>query len=220
MRNPLTSVLACLDVLEEDVSTSGCVLPRGDKGEAISDIREGINQLSGVIEWFLGVCRGPESESLGWLDLNAAVRRAVALLQRDWGSKVEVHCRLGDLPAMRAFGRQLTQVIVNLLVNACQASDAGQIWLETSMVDSRVFVAVRDDGEGMAPEQIHRAFEAGVTSRPGKGSGLGLAISRKIIEKHGGKIWVESLMGHGTTVTVEVPANLDNVAVRKATLSP
>ena len=78
-----------------------------------------------------------------------------------------------------------------------------------------MFVVIRDDGKGMTPMQIPWAFEPGVTSKPGKGSGLGPAISREIVEKRGGKIWVESLMGQGTTVTVEVPANLGGAAVRR-----
>ncbi|HEY6875144.1 MAG TPA: ATP-binding protein [Candidatus Dormibacteraeota bacterium] len=115
------------------------------------------------------------------------------------------------LPIITADSDRLIQVISNLLSNAVKYSpDGGEVKISTTLENGQVHVAVTDQGVGIAPENIGRVFgryerfESNKTSKV-VGTGLGLAISRQIIELHGGKIWVESKVGKGSTFQFTVP---------------
>ena len=115
------------------------------------------------------------------------------------------------LPIINADPDRLIQVISNLLTNAVKYSpDGGEIGVTTALDDGQVRVAVSDHGVGIAPENISRVFgryerfESNKTSKV-VGTGLGLAISRQIIELHGGRIWVDSKVGEGSTFQFTVP---------------
>jgi PAS domain S-box-containing protein len=116
------------------------------------------------------------------------------------------------LPIINADPDRLIQVISNLVNNAVKYSpDGGEVTISTSADNGDVHVAVRDHGVGIPPEFIDRLFgryerfESNRTSQV-VGTGLGLAISRQIVELHGGKIWVESTVGEGSTFQFTVPA--------------
>jgi signal transduction histidine kinase len=106
-----------------------------------------------------------------------------------------------------AVKQNLVQVFVNLITNACHATQAGgRIALAAAQRDDRVVVTVTDSGAGMPPDVQARIFEPFFTTKPdGKGTGLGLSIVQGIIENHGGTISVESTLGQGSTFTVTLP---------------
>ena len=118
-----------------------------------------------------------------------------------------------------------SQVLLNLLSNALKFTpEGGSIDVRATVVDPRVAVSVADTGVGIAPEDRETVFEefrqVGASSRKAEGTGLGLAISRKLIELHGGKLWVDSVLGHGSTFTFTLPlqpqpAQADIVTPRK-----
>jgi signal transduction histidine kinase len=84
----------------------------------------------------------------------------------------------------------------------------GNLWVESKLSEegSRVVLTVRDDGSGIPPDVMPKIFEPFVTTKEnGHGTGLGLAVSRGIIERHNGKISIESELGKGTTVTITLP---------------
>jgi signal transduction histidine kinase len=115
-----------------------------------------------------------------------------------------------DLPAGRGDGRRLTQVLLNLVGNAIKFTDAGRVSLTAEVAGEAFVVSVTDTGPGIAPGEQERIFEefqqAETTIRRAKGgTGLGLAISRRIVEMHGGRLWVESTVGEGSTFTFTVP---------------
>ena len=101
---------------------------------------------------------------------------------------------------------ELRQVLVNVLLNACQASaDGASIEVEDAIAEpGQVSIVVRDQGSGMTPELMARAFEPFYSTKQ-DGGGLGLAISRDIVQQHGGEIMLESVAGAGTTVTIRLP---------------
>jgi signal transduction histidine kinase len=115
------------------------------------------------------------------------------------------------LPIVSADPDRLVQVVSNLLSNAIKYSpDGGQVGVTTRAEDGMVRVSVTDQGIGIAPEFVNRLFgryERFESNRTSKvvGTGLGLAISRQIVELHGGRIWVDSQVGHGSNFQFTVP---------------
>jgi signal transduction histidine kinase len=86
----------------------------------------------------------------------------------------------------------------------------GSLWLETQITHDEIEIAVRDNGAGIAPDVLPQIFEPFVTTKDnGRGVGLGLAISRGIMERHNGRIEVQSELGRGSTFTVTLPQALE-----------
>jgi signal transduction histidine kinase len=114
-----------------------------------------------------------------------------------------------QLPAVLCYPDELNQVWTNLIHNALQAMDnQGTLTIEAVQQDTSVMVKITDSGKGIPPEILPKIFEPFFTTKPaGEGSGLGLDIVNKIIEKHQGKIEVESVPGK-TAFTVSLPINL------------
>ncbi len=100
----------------------------------------------------------------------------------------------------------LNQVFTNILVNACQAIDrSGKIVITTEFTNKMLTVKIKDNGKGIPKENLNKIFTVGYTTKGvGVGTGLGLAISQKIIDKHGGKIKVNSEVGVGTEFIITI----------------
>ena len=116
----------------------------------------------------------------------------------------------GDLPAASGDERRIAQVLLNLVGNAIKFTDSGEVRIEAAATNGALEVSVSDTGPGISPaDQEHifeefRQAEDSVAPRKG-GTGLGLAIAKKIVELHGGKIWVESEVGKGSKFTFTLP---------------
>jgi signal transduction histidine kinase len=124
------------------------------------------------------------------------------------GGNIELIKDLGEIPAIDAFGSQLNQVWMNLLVNAAQAlgGGPGSVRVTTSSDEELVTVTVADTGGGIASQDLGRIFEPFYTTKPvGEGTGLGLSICFGIVERHGGTISAASELGAGTAFTVRLP---------------
>jgi GAF domain-containing protein len=119
-----------------------------------------------------------------------------------------------DLPAGRGDERRLTQVLLNLVGNAIKFTDRGEITIKASAENGDYRLAVRDTGPGISEADQQKLFQEfqqadnSITKAKG-GTGLGLAISKRIIEMHGGKIWVESQPGHGSTFSLTLPIKVE-----------
>ena len=115
-----------------------------------------------------------------------------------------------DLPAGYGDGRRLTQVVLNLVGNAIKFTDQGRVTIKANASDGLFTIAVSDTGPGIAPSDQAGLFQEfqqadnSITKAKG-GTGLGLAISKRIIEMHGGRIWLESEVGKGSTFAFTVP---------------
>jgi GAF domain-containing protein len=118
------------------------------------------------------------------------------------------------LPPGHGDGRRLTQVLINLVGNAIKFTDAGEVSIKAEANDGAFHVTVRDTGPGISAADQAKLFQEfqqadnAITRKKG-GTGLGLAISKRIIEMHGGKIWVESQLGQGSTFTFTLPVIVD-----------
>jgi signal transduction histidine kinase len=115
-----------------------------------------------------------------------------------------------DLPPGHGDGRRLTQVLINLVGNAIKFTDAGEVAIKAKATNGAFHVSVRDTGPGISAADQTKLFQEfqqadnAITRKKG-GTGLGLAISKRIIEMHGGRIWVESQPGQGSTFTFTLP---------------
>ncbi len=119
-----------------------------------------------------------------------------------------------DLPSAKGDERQLTQVLLNLVGNAIKFTEAGGVRVDVASADGRFLVSVSDTGPGIAEAEQQKIFEEfrqadGSGSRRKGGTGLGLAIAKRMIEMHGGSIWVESKMGEGSTFRFTLPVRVE-----------
>jgi signal transduction histidine kinase len=123
-----------------------------------------------------------------------------------------------DLPQGRGDERRLTQVLLNLVGNAIKFTDAGKIVVRAGAANGRFSLAVCDTGPGISAADQAKLFQEfqqadnSITKAKG-GTGLGLAISKRIIEMHGGRIWVESEVGKGSTFSITLPVRVEQQAV-------
>ena len=122
-----------------------------------------------------------------------------------------------DLPPGRGDERRLTQVLLNLVGNAIKFTDAGEVVIEAGASNGSFKVSVRDTGPGISATDQAKLFQEfqqadNSITRKKDGTGLGLAISKRIIEMHGGKIWVDSEIGHGSTFTFTLPTQVEKMA--------
>jgi signal transduction histidine kinase len=119
-----------------------------------------------------------------------------------------------DLPTAHGDERRLTQVLLNLVGNAIKFTDKGEVGIRTSTANGTFTIAVHDTGPGIAEQDQGKIFEefqqadSSITKQKG-GTGLGLAIAKRIIEMHGGRLWVESELGRGSTFFFTVPVNVE-----------
>jgi signal transduction histidine kinase len=144
-------------------------------------------------------------------DINQVVQQCILLLRHNLDhAAIQLNLSLGEgLPRLQCDPSQIEQVLLALIVNAMDAmARGGNLWLETRLSEDgrSIAITVRDDGPGIAPEILPKIFEPFVTTKEhGHGTGLGLAVSRSIIERHSGKISLQSEPGKGTTVTITLP---------------
>jgi two-component system, NtrC family, sensor kinase len=124
--------------------------------------------------------------------------------------RIEVVRDYGDTPAVECYPHQLNQVFMNLVLNAAQAiKERGTITVRTRAVDGAVRIEIQDTGAGIPDEHRERIFEPGFTTKGNRvGMGLGLLTSRQIVDRHHGRIDVESQVGRGTTFAVTVPVRM------------
>jgi two-component system NtrC family sensor kinase len=148
--------------------------------------------------------------NLEWIRLNPIVDRVVKLAAHKLEmASIQIHVDAGaDLPLIRADAAQMEQVLLALTMNAIDAMPhGGNLWISTTVTDhSELLLLVRDDGVGIPADILPRLFEPFLTTKDtGKGVGLGLAISHNIVERHNGRIEVDSQVGRGTTFNVYLP---------------
>jgi signal transduction histidine kinase len=144
--------------------------------------------------------------------LPAALDNALTLVRERAGRRgIALHISIDErLDQVRADERKIRQVVLNLLSNAIKFTpEGGSINVRAMPGDGVVEVSVRDTGVGIAPEDQEAIFEefrqVGTAAKKVEGTGLGLALSRKFIELHGGRIWVQSQVGAGSTFTFTIP---------------
>jgi PAS domain S-box-containing protein len=200
--NILTIILGANSLLR------GHLKPDAPGQSELAVVREAADQASSLTRQLLTFGRADVSRPAVH-DLNRLVHDATPMLERTLGETVRLAVELHDEPLhVRIDANQLTQVILNVALNARDAIAAGgELSLRTGKTeDGRALLAATDDGQGMAPEVLERAFEPFFTTKQvSKGSGLGLAVCYGIVQRAGGILELRSRPGAGTTVRIELP---------------
>jgi two-component system, NtrC family, sensor kinase len=207
INNPMSYVTSNVDSLLQDMREAP-ELP-GPLKEYVDDVLpatlDGIKRVNSIVSDLRRFSRG-DFEGYTSYDFDAEVRTALRIARIQLGH-VRVEEALEAVGAVVGRPRQLVQVLVNLLVNAGQATaQGGVVRLATRRQGNQVRVEVRDTGSGMSEETKRHLFEPFFTTKPaGLGTGLGLSVVHGIIKAHGGHIEVESELGKGTCFTLELP---------------
>ncbi|MGC2109545.1 MAG: ATP-binding protein, partial [Candidatus Korobacteraceae bacterium] len=155
--------------------------------------------------------------NLAWSDLNQVIDRCVRLVQHkmDMGN-IQLNLELAaELPPAHCDPAQIEQVALAMVINAIDAlPQGGNLWISTRLIaESAIELVIRDDGIGIPDEHLAHIFEPFYTTKEAGGSGLGLAISQNIVERHGGTIEVQSMIGQGTTFKIVLPVDSQRPAL-------
>ncbi|MFO7608374.1 MAG: ATP-binding protein [Candidatus Krumholzibacteriia bacterium] len=177
---------------------------------------EGVARVADIVKNLKSFAREDSSRKVD-LDLNEVVESMVRMTWNELKYRCTVERDYGELPPVPGHAGRLSQVVVNMLVNAAQAipESGGTVRVATGLTDGHAVVTIADDGCGMAAEVRDRIFDPFFTTKDvGHGTGLGLSISHSIVQEHGGRIEVASEPGRGTTFRIllplePVPAGLD-----------
>ena len=164
-----------------------------------------VQRISNIVVSLKKFVRLDEAE-LQEADINKELDLTLDLIRHETKNRIEIVKNYGELPLIKCYPNMLNQVFTNILVNACQAIEGnGTITITTSYEAKTLTVSIKDSGKGICEEEISKIFTAGYTTKGvGIGTGLGLAISAKIIEKHNGKIIVNSEVGHGSEFIITI----------------
>jgi len=215
LRTPLAAILGYAELMQE-----GFYEPQGPKSlDALTRIRTNGKHLLGLINTVLDIAK---IES-GQFTLNMAeyaidsvvetVRSATESLaeNKKLALKTDV---AASLPIGLGDEQRLTQVLLNLVGNAIKFTDRGEVRVTARTVNGHFAVSVMDTGPGIPEAEQMRIFEqfhqvdSSLTKAKG-GTGLGLAIAKQIVEMHGGRIWVDSTVGKGSTFQMEIPTRAE-----------
>jgi signal transduction histidine kinase len=180
---------------------------RADLGKLLEGVRLGAERAAEIVRGLRAFARVGSSAELGPADLGETVGIALTVLRHELRDRVRVHRAGGPLPLVRCDASRISQVLVNLCLNAIQAMKGeGDLYIELGSDEQHVRVAIRDTGGGIPAAVREKIFDPFFTTKPvGQGTGLGLSISYGIVEQHGGRIEVASVEGQGATFTVVLP---------------
>ncbi len=180
-----------------------------DLDNIIADLFEGTDRIRQIIRNLRSFSRLDEAE-LKEASIEEGIESTLKILNQFYGrDKIPVEMQFCGLPPVLCYPGKLNQVWMNLLSNAAQAlsdKDEPRVVLKTQMEGETFLVSIEDNGPGINGADQSKIFEPFFTTKPvGQGTGLGLSISHSIVERHGGRIWFESIPGKGTKFLVRLP---------------
>ena len=214
--NPLSCLLAALDWTNERL---GRLRARGTADaihidRLVPDVELALisaQTIAALVRDFQLFLRPDETTPVvGTAEVKPAVERALAMARARLATITPIHTEIGEAPNVRIPPTRITQIVLNLLLNAADALrdrawSANLVDVRLDTVEGRVLIEVRDNGPGLGPESRRHLFEAGHSTKADGGSGLGLAISRQLARLSGGDITVICPPGGGTIFRVVLP---------------
>jgi polar amino acid transport system substrate-binding protein len=191
---------------------------RDEIPQLIEEVLQGAERIKFIVSELRGYAR-PHSASKGSVALNEVVRSAVALIANTVNKKTSrFSVSYGkDLPEIRGNLRRLEQVVLNLILNACQALESRDKAVRVRTLQEpdaeRVIVTVEDEGRGIPEADLGRILNPFYTTRrEDGGTGLGLAVAARIVDEHQGQLSYESELGKGTLARLSLPVYREDEA--------
>ncbi|QNM96604.1 response regulator [Chitinimonas koreensis] len=169
---------------------------------------DGIGRVRQIVQDLRDFSHVDGNHDWQWADLHRGIDTTLNIIGRELKDKAELVKDYGPIPEVECLPSQLNQVVMNLATNAAQAigAERGRIVIRTGVAGEQVWLEISDNGTGIPEENLPRIFDPFFTTKPiGKGTGLGLSLSYGIVQKHRGRIEVESVVGQGTTFRVMLP---------------
>ncbi len=191
---------------------------------AIGQSLEGVDRVANIVRAMKEFSH-PGASEMTMTDIAAAIENTAMVARNEWKYVASMETSFdSELPLVPCLPGELNQVILNMIVNAAHAIAAtlgntpeakGTIRISTEATPEHAVIRIRDTGQGVAPEHIEQIFKPFFTTKvAGKGTGQGLAIAHSVIvEKHHGKIEVESEVGRGTCFTIRLPLQQEQAEV-------
>jgi PAS domain S-box-containing protein len=184
--------------------------------KAFSQTQGGVGRVTEMIQGLKGFAHADHADQKRQIDINTIIRNTLVVSRNEYKDIAGIETDLAALPDIKVHPGDIGQVILNLVVNAAHAIAArskeeagltGCIRISSRLDENEVVIAVEDNGKGIADEFKNRVFDPFFTTKEvGQGSGQGLSISRNIIhDKHGGKLYFETMPGKGTTFFIRLP---------------
>jgi two-component system NtrC family sensor kinase len=211
VNNPLSGILTYAKLLQKWVASGRAEHEKQEEALQCLELIASESRRCGELVKNLLTLSRTAPMNVQSTDLHVVIDRCL-LLVRHQLELVGIQLQLNlaeDLPRVPCDPAQMEQVFLALIMNAIDAMPrGGNLWIETlpSNDEFEITIQVRDDGAGIAPDVLPQIFEPFLTTKEsGRGVGLGLAISRGIVERHHGRIDVESELGRGTTFSVTLP---------------
>lgn len=217
LRAPLRSIRSLAEWIREDMPDD--IKP--EVKENLDLLQSRVQRLDGLVEAILRYSRtGRQPMELHRFSAQQAAGEVISLLNIPPGMKVSI---LGRLPNIEYNEVQFQQVLLNLIQNALKhmGSSEGEVEISHEEREDEWLFRVRDTGPGIPPEHFERIFKIFQTLRPlerDEVGGIGLALVRKSINAHGGKVWVESRLGEGSTFLFTVPKRIMSTSAVDAAL--
>jgi signal transduction histidine kinase len=209
INNPLLGILSHLEL---ELKSCGDDEQRAEVEQCIA----GAKRISATLKGLVNYAR-PGPLLLSKLSLQRLVGDTLAFLENQpmLRGKILENLVAPDLPHIRADANQLSQLLMNLLLNAAEATpEGGRITISANKLTyvDKIEVRVSDTGRGIPPDILPHVFEPFFTTKRGKGTGLGLSICQAYVRSHEGDIRVDSVLNHGTTVTLMLPVRQEQPA--------
>jgi two-component system sensor histidine kinase HydH len=202
VRNPLSSIKGLALLLQRKF------VQKSNEHETATLLIQEVERMNRTISELLSFTR-PAPLELAKVDVRVLLERQIRLLDADGASdNIIFHLEIGsDLQSIAADRDRLNQVLMNIILNGVQAMENGgelaiKAWNNSD--NHTVIITVTDSGAGMDKETLSQVFFPYFTTKS-SGTGIGLALSQKVIADHGGTIYLTSVLGQGTVVTIELP---------------
>jgi two-component system sensor histidine kinase HydH len=206
IKNPLVSIASGVELLEAKAEADS------HARSILRLVRVQVRRIEAAIGDLLSYAR-PRKPRVIWADPVQIIDRSIALIQpQAEAAEIKIEKQAGDVPKFQVDPELVTQALVNLAMNGIQAMrEGGVLTIATKSQDDEVHISITDSGKGIREDQIEKIFRPFYTTKH-RGSGLGLAITRGIVERHGGRIEVESVIAKGSCFTLVVPVREQRAA--------
>ena len=200
--------LSEINLLEEKIDYK---FIKDDCEELLKHNFEGIDRIKNIVLQLRGFSHVSDDNAIE-VDINKAIEETLTIVWNELKYKATIKKYYGKLPLVQCQAGEIKQIFVNLLVNASHAIETrGEIIIETCRDDTNVIIKISDTGKGMSAEIKRKIFDPFFTTKDvGEGTGLGLWICMSIIQKHHGKLEVESKEGKGSTFKITLPIEFEN----------